>query len=884
MKRTLLFIVLLLLLLPSVFALTEYKPYLHKATVPDHPKLALSGTSQIELFTGTEKFTYPFIVPSGTNGLQPSLELFYESSKAAERPSLVGTGWSLSENYIMTNVNSTVFTASDDIYELMLNGMKYELVYVPSENKFHTRQEQFFFIENLTGASNGDVSGRYWVLRTKDGTMYRFGFNADAAMIHNQNSALVWRWSLDLVNDTHENQIFYTYGENIFPADRGAVYLTKIEYNNDRKRVVNFFYETANRPDLWMQYDQGALMNESRRLKEVFMTADSSLVRRYVLEYVQLNSTSRSALANITIFGSDNSTSLPPVKFEYNSPNPGWLDSAVWKAPTTMNFIDGTNEDTGARFADLNRDGFQDMVKMQGGGKHEVWLNNGSGWTNTTLWNTGAVGDFVLSTGQDNGTRIEDINNDGLPDIINARDTARRVYLNTGTGWVQDNAWNLSEGMAFVDVAAGRDLGVRLVDVNGDGWVDVVKATTANRTVFLNNGKNTPASPWVVADQWLVPADAAFVVDATSKDLGVRFADVNADGYVDLLRGNTTHVTTWLNNGNGWTQDPLWNVPGAAGFANTTAEDNGVRIVDVNGDRLPDLIQGFDTNLNTWLNNGSGWSLNNTWAPPITFVDSSGRNKGVRVVDVNGDEMPDILKHDANLSVIAAYMSKADSGYLLSRATFDFGGTETFGYRSSTLFNESGVLVDNLNFNLWLVTNVSRNNNMTGGHSLQYNRTYNYSSGVFDFRQRQFRGFGYVEEKRNETLWKHWYHQDDARSGKEIAVAVHNTSNGVVYQNTSYEWSVSNTNGYNTTLLVAQRIDSYDATNSFRSVNSSFSYDVFGNTVEVNNSGEMGISGDESYQRFNYTNNTAMWIVNTLSNHSVYGFSPTVLMKETLYQ
>src|SRR3989338_8605402 len=780
MKRTLLFIVLLLLLLPSVFALTEYKPYLHKATVPDHPKLELSGTSQIELFTGTEKFTYPIIVPQGTNGLQPSLELMYESSKTAERPSIVGTGWGLSDNYIITNVNSTVSTASDDIYELMLNGMKYELVYVPSENRFHTKQEQFFFIENLTGASNGDASGRYWVLKTKDGTMYRFGFNADSTMIHNQNSALVWRWSLDLVNDTHENQIFYTYGENIFPADRGAVYLTKIEYNNDRKRVVNFFYETTNRPDLWMQYDQGALVNESRRLKEVFMTADSSLVRRYVLEYVQLNSTSRSALANITIFGSDNSTSLPPVKFEYNSPNPGWLDSAVWKAPTTMNFIDGTNEDTGARFADLNRDGFQDMVKMQGGGKHEVWLNNGSGWTNTTLWNTGAVGDFVLSTGQDNGTRIEDINNDGLPDIINARDTARRVYLNTGTGWVQDNAWNLSEGMAFV-------------------------------------------------------------VDITSKDLGVRFADVNADGYVDLLRGNTTHVTTWLNNGNGWTQDPLWNVPGAAGFANTTAEDNGVRIVDVNGDRLPDLIQGFDTNLNTWLNNGSGWILNNTWAPPITFVDSSGRNKGVRVVDVNGDEMPDILKHDANLSVIAAYMSKADSGYLLSRATFDFGGTETFGYRSSTLFNESGVLVDNLNFNLWLVTNVSRNNNMTGGHSQQYNRTYNYSSGVFDFRQRQFRGFGYVSETRNETLWKHWYHQDDARSGKEIAVAVLNSSDSVLYQNTSYDWSVSNANGYNTTLLSSQRIDSYDGTNSFRSVNSSFGYDIFGNTVEVNNSPEIGV-------------------------------------------
>lgn len=886
-KQYILVAFLFLVSLFSVHAVVEeYKPYLHKAFVPEHPKLLLSGTSQVELFTGAEQFTYPIIVPPGTTGLQPTIELTYESHRAADKPTIVGTGWKLTDNYIGTNTNYTNET-NDDYYELVLNGVKHELVYIPSENRFHTKRESFLSIENKTGASNNDTAGRYWLVRTKDGRQYRFGFNNDSAFIHNASVAIVARWSLDLVNDTHGNQIFYSYVENPFSSDANAVYPSKIEYNNDKKRVINFVYENANRPDIWMSFDNGALVNESRRLQEIFITADTALVRRYVFEYTNI-STPRTALASITLYGFDNTTNLPPTRFTYTTPEAGWRNDTLWLIPASMNFIDTTNEDVGTRFADINGDGFIDVLRAQATGTHEVWLNNGSGWQNTTMWNLKGIADFVLLNGQDNGTRIEDINHDGLPDLIHAAGTGRSTYLNNGTDWIANSTWNLPAGMAFVDTASGKDLGVRLVDLNGDGWMDILKATTTERTVFLNNGTRTPdAVWWNVTAFWAPPSDAAFVNEVTPEDKGVRIADVNNDGYPDLLKGEDVTIRTWLNRGNGsWLQDPSWDIPVGAAFINGTVEEQGVRIADANGDRLPDLVQGFSGSLQTWLNTGNrtGWQFSATWALPtssIAFVDAAGKNKGVRIVDVNGDEMPDIVKKTTTETL--TYLSNASRGYLLQTVVYEYGGNETFAYSSSTKFNETGNnSLDTMNFNLWLVANVTKNNSMSGSQNQFYRRLYNYSYGGYDPRARQFRGFGFVVEQNNDTVVKHWFHQDDARAGREYVMSVH-AANGTVYQNSTADWVITNKDGYNITLLASQKIDSHDGQATARSVNVSYSYDVFGNTVEVNSSGDMAVSGDETYQRLVYVNNSALWIVGVLENHSVYGFTPTTLMKRTLY-
>src|SRR5574342_225552 len=80
-------------------------------------------------------------------------------------------------------------------------------------------------------------------------------------------------------------------------------------------------------------------------------------------------------------------------------------------------------------------------------------------------------------------------------------------------------------------------------------------------------------------------------------DNGVRFVDVNADGYVDILQADgdaSSQHLTFLNNGiNGWEGTSKWQVPvlGGGFTENDGSGDNSVQLADVNGDGFVDIIQ-----------------------------------------------------------------------------------------------------------------------------------------------------------------------------------------------------------------------------------------------------------------------------------------------------
>ena len=116
----------------------QYKPYLHKASVPEHPKIKLYGSYQTNLFPGAGTYSYGLEVPPGTNGLAPSLSLSYNSQSMKGRPSFLGAGWSLTQSYIYRDVNFTSLNASDDEFKLILNGAAYDLVFVPEDGFYHT--------------------------------------------------------------------------------------------------------------------------------------------------------------------------------------------------------------------------------------------------------------------------------------------------------------------------------------------------------------------------------------------------------------------------------------------------------------------------------------------------------------------------------------------------------------------------------------------------------------------------------------------------------------------------------------------------------------------------------------------------------------------------
>src|SRR3989344_1763810 len=100
----------------------ETLPYVHDSVVPKAENLRVGNNLRINLFTGSASYAYPLVVPLGTNDLQQQVTIFYNSQNLGGRPSIVGSGWSISQSYILRNTNYSFDDISDDKFILVLNG------------------------------------------------------------------------------------------------------------------------------------------------------------------------------------------------------------------------------------------------------------------------------------------------------------------------------------------------------------------------------------------------------------------------------------------------------------------------------------------------------------------------------------------------------------------------------------------------------------------------------------------------------------------------------------------------------------------------------------------------------------------------------------------
>ncbi len=250
--------------------------------------LAPSGSWQADLNSGNFAWRQPLRVPPVPGGLAPDLGLSYSSQSVDGRvvaqnnqPSWVGEGWDFWPGYIERSYkgcaddlggNNGQTKTGDLCWETenatALAGPSQGPLVKVSDGVWRPESDDGTRVAHVTGATNGDRDGEYWVLTTTDGTKYYFGLNRlpgwaqdrpttnsawtvpvygnDAgepcheATFDASACAQAYRWNLDYVVDVHGNSMsyFYTqetnkYGQNLgkttTPYTRNGV-LAEIHY------------------------------------------------------------------------------------------------------------------------------------------------------------------------------------------------------------------------------------------------------------------------------------------------------------------------------------------------------------------------------------------------------------------------------------------------------------------------------------------------------------------------------------------------------------------------------------------------------------------------------------------------------------------------------
>ncbi|WP_435599282.1 FG-GAP repeat domain-containing protein [Streptomyces anulatus] len=226
-------------------------------------------------------------------------------------------------------------------------------------------------------------------------------------------------------------------------------------------------------------------------------------------------------------------------KFHNSGLNPN--GTVNWGAKTAIGQGWGGVADTAVYFADVNGDGWDDLVSKESGVLY-AFTNNSRNANGTVNWGAKtAIGQGWGAVSND-AVYFADLNGDGRDDLVSKESGV--LYAFTNNGFNSNGTVNWGSKRAIGQGWGGvADDAVSFADLNGDGRNDLVSKESGVLYAFSNNGFNSNGTVnWgakrAIGQGWGGVADNA-----------VYFTDLTLDGRDDLVSKESGVLYTFTNNG-----------------------------------------------------------------------------------------------------------------------------------------------------------------------------------------------------------------------------------------------------------------------------------------------------------------------------------------------
>ncbi|WP_339106880.1 RHS repeat-associated core domain-containing protein [Roseovarius rhodophyticola] len=444
-------------------------------------------------------------------------------------------------------------------------------------------------------------------------------------------------------------------------------------------------------------------------------------------------------------------------------------------------------------------------------------------------------------------------------------------------------------------------MGTAFVDVNGDGLPDIVRGIDTEDNTATHPSQNVSSAIWLnTGSGWQLstlklPVFLAMYPDQYGRvfnfhESGVRFADVNGDGLVDVIRSfkeengaqhpDYDENSVYLNQGDGtWATTTDWEMPKRYGAIPIifTNPDNpsvtaGYNIADLNGDRLPEIVRSQVHNnpvKEYYLNIGNGWS-EETYSLPFNLTQGyRAYSAGKALIDFDGDTIVDAWNlqfsgHITNqVSGGDARINTNDLPDIVVEVTEPEGGITTIdydGYLATVQSTYSKIGTSTANPVVVTQTIADNGFGNTVTETFAYQDDHKYFDET-DVRDRRFAGFGQVTKTTDLGKEITWYHQangddnasgetgdEEALIGRAYRTEITDLSDNLfTHSQTDYDTHDLG-NGSTFVKLASEVILDYDGDSDEKARATSYTYsNTHGSVLSVTQHGEVNASSDGTW-------------------------------------